>query len=101
MDVQQEDLSKMSTQGKKLRREKCNVNQTRRQSTKQIKILNFKKLLALMKAVKEDKKKNSMWSWSNRVGIGWAWRQKCEIAGGGKALFIKAYSVKWHFFPSN
>lgn len=42
-----------------------------------------------------------MWSWSDmgRVGIGWAWRQNCEIAGGGKALFIKAYSVKWHFFP--
>lgn len=42
-----------------------------------------------------------MWSWSDmgRVGIGWAWRQNCEIAGGGKALFIKAYSVKWHFSP--
>lgn len=52
-----------------------------------------------MKAVEEDKKKKSMWSWSNRVGIGWAWRQKCEIAGGGKALFIKAYSVKWYFSP--
>ena len=34
----------------------------------------------------------------SRVGIGRAWRQNCEIAGGGKALFIKADSVKWHFF---
>lgn len=44
--------------------------------------------------------KNISWSWSDmgRVGIGWAWRQNCEIAGGGKALLIKADSVKWFFF---
>lgn len=62
-----------------------------------------KRNLVLMKAVEEDKKKNTLWSWSDMgtVGIGWAWRQNCEIAGGGKALFIKAYGVKWHFFFSN
>lgn len=41
-------------------------------------------------------------SWScrgkDRVGIGCSWRQNCEIAEGGKALFIKADTVKWHFF---
>lgn len=53
-----------------------------------------------MTAVGEDKK-NISWicSGMGKVGIGWAWRQNCEIAGGGKALFIKADSVKWHFFP--
>lgn len=52
-----------------------------------------------MTAVGEDKK-NISWicSGMGKVGIGWAWRQNCEIAGGGKALFIKADSVKWHFF---
>lgn len=55
-----------------------------------------------MKVLEEGKKKKEcVWSQSDlsRAGIGRAWRQSCEIAGGGKALFIKAYSVKWHFFP--
>lgn len=54
-----------------------------------------------MKVLEEGEKNQTVWYRSDlsRAGIGRAWRQSCEIAGGGKALFIKAYSVKWHFFP--
>lgn len=60
------------------------------------KTISFKRRFGGAKSFADEEQSLSS---MGRAGIGWAWRQNCEIAEGGKALFIKAYSVKWHFPP--
>lgn len=60
------------------------------------KTISFKRRFGRAKSFADEEQSLSS---MGRAGIGWAWRQNCEIAEGGKAPFIKAYSVKWHFPP--